>query len=85
VLDKYFGSVCELDIIFNFEKAYYILDELILGGEMQVWRFKYFNILNEVSLVQETSKKAVLSYIEQEDKFQEEEIVELALKDIGFL
>ena len=36
VLDKYFGSVCELDIIFNFEKAYYILDELILGGEMQV-------------------------------------------------
>ena len=37
MLDKYFGSVCELDIIFNFEKAYYILDELILGGEMQVW------------------------------------------------
>ena len=42
MLDKYFGSVCELDIIFNYEKAYYILDELILGGEMQVWRFKYF-------------------------------------------
>ena len=39
VLDKYFGSVCELDIIFNFEKAYFILDELILGGEMQVGRF----------------------------------------------
>ena len=39
MLDKYFGSVCELDIIFNFEKAYYILDELILGGEMQVGRF----------------------------------------------
>ena len=36
VLDKYFGSVCELDIIFNFEKAYFILDELILGGELQV-------------------------------------------------
>ena len=59
MLDKYFGSVCELDIIFNFEKAYYILDELILGGEMQVWRFKYFDILNQVYLVQETSKKAV--------------------------
>uniref|UniRef100_A0A8C1WFD0 AP complex subunit sigma n=1 Tax=Cyprinus carpio TaxID=7962 RepID=A0A8C1WFD0_CYPCA len=27
--------VCELDIIFNFEKAYYILDEFILGGEAQ--------------------------------------------------
>ena len=35
VLDKYFGSVCELDIIFNFEKAYFILEELILGGEIQ--------------------------------------------------
>ena len=28
-------QVCELDIIFNFEKAYFILDELVLGGEMQ--------------------------------------------------
>lgn len=35
LLDKYFGSVCELDIIFNFEKAYFILDELIIGGEVQ--------------------------------------------------
>jgi len=68
VLDKYFGSVCELDIIFNFEKAYFILDELILGGEMQ-----------------ETSKKAVLTQIEMADKYQEEEIVELALKDIGLI
>jgi len=35
VLDKYFGSVCELDIIFNFEKAYFILDEFLLAGEVQ--------------------------------------------------
>jgi len=34
-LDKYFGNVCELDLIFNFHKAYFILDELLLGGEMQ--------------------------------------------------
>jgi AP-1 complex subunit sigma 1/2 len=27
--------VCELDIIFNFEKAYYMLDELLVGGELQ--------------------------------------------------
>ena len=32
---RYFGSVCELDIIFNFEKAYFILDELMIGGEVQ--------------------------------------------------
>ncbi|XP_077578190.1 AP-1 complex subunit sigma-3a isoform X1 [Stigmatopora nigra] len=35
LLDNYFGNVCELDIIFNFEKAYYILDEFLMGGEVQ--------------------------------------------------
>ncbi|KAM3616760.1 uncharacterized protein V6R79_022762 [Siganus canaliculatus] len=35
LLDKYFGNVCELDIIFNFEKAYFILDEFLMGGEVQ--------------------------------------------------
>lgn len=30
-----FWQVCELDIIFNFEKAYFILDEFIIGGEVQ--------------------------------------------------
>lgn len=35
LLDKYFGSVCELDIIFNYEKALFMLDELLLGGEIQ--------------------------------------------------
>jgi len=33
VLDMYFGNVCELDLIFNFHKAYYILDELLIAGE----------------------------------------------------
>jgi len=28
-------QVCELDIIFNFEKAHYVLDEFIIGGEVQ--------------------------------------------------
>lgn len=27
--------MCELDIIFNFEKAYFILDEFLMGGEIQ--------------------------------------------------
>ena len=35
ILDMYFGSVCELDIIFNYEKALFMLDELLLGGEIQ--------------------------------------------------
>ncbi len=33
-LDKFFKNVCELDIVFNFSKAYGILDELIVGGEI---------------------------------------------------
>ena len=28
VLDKYFGNVCELDLVFNFHKAFYTLDEV---------------------------------------------------------
>ena len=35
VLDKYFGNVCELDLIFNFHKAYFILDEVFLNGDIQ--------------------------------------------------
>ena len=27
--------MCELDLIFNFHKAYFILDELIIAGELQ--------------------------------------------------
>ena len=33
--NTFFFQVCELDIIFNFEKAYFMLDELTLGGEIQ--------------------------------------------------
>ncbi|KAA1130040.1 hypothetical protein PGTUg99_008948 [Puccinia graminis f. sp. tritici] len=32
VLDRYFGN---LDLIFNFQRAYAILDELIIAGELQ--------------------------------------------------
>jgi AP-4 complex subunit sigma-1 len=31
-LDRYFGAVCELDIMFHLEKAHYILDEMIMNG-----------------------------------------------------
>ena len=34
-LDSYFGNVCELDIIFNFQKAYYIIEEILCGGLIQ--------------------------------------------------
>eukprot|EP00968_Pinguiococcus_pyrenoidosus_P025086 scaffold5443_cov291-Pinguiococcus_pyrenoidosus.AAC.19 len=34
-LDRFFGNVCELDLIFNFHKAYFILDEFFIGGHIQ--------------------------------------------------
>ena len=27
-------KVCELDVIFNFEKAHFVWDELVIGGEL---------------------------------------------------
>jgi len=31
-LDKHFENVCELDIMFNLEKAHFIIDEMIMNG-----------------------------------------------------
>eukprot|EP00727_Mastigamoeba_balamuthi_P010940 m51a1_g6469 Adaptor protein complex 1 (AP-1), sigma subunit A (162) ;mRNA; r:63086-64468 len=35
VLDKYFGNVTELDLIYDFSRAYIVLDELLIAGEQQ--------------------------------------------------
>ena len=56
LLDRYFGNVCELDIIFNFHAAYFLLDEIIIGGH-----------------IQETSKKAILKKISQQDLLLDEQ------------
>lgn len=33
-MDKYFENVCELDIMYNIEKAHYILDEMVMNGQI---------------------------------------------------
>ncbi|XP_021099863.1 AP-1 complex subunit sigma-3 isoform X2 [Heterocephalus glaber] len=49
------SSVCELDIIFNFEKAYFILDEFIIGGEVQETSKKTaVKAIEESDMLQET-------------------------------
>lgn len=35
ILDHYFNNVCELDLVFNFHRVYLILDEFVLGGELE--------------------------------------------------
>ncbi len=34
LLDRYFGNVCELDIIYSYDRCCYVLDELLVGGEV---------------------------------------------------
>ncbi|UKJ90386.1 clathrin-coat assembly protein [Theileria orientalis] len=34
VLDSYYGDVCELDIVYNFNRVHSILDDLVLGGDV---------------------------------------------------
>ena len=47
-LDRYFGNVCELAIIFNFHKAYYIIEEILSGGNIQESdRKEIYKILSE--------------------------------------
>ncbi|XP_039611967.1 AP-1 complex subunit sigma-3a isoform X1 [Polypterus senegalus] len=55
LLDNYFGNVCELDIIFNFEKAYFILDEFLMGGEIQeTSKLSVSKSIEESDMLQET-------------------------------
>lgn len=58
-LDRYFGSVCELDIIFNYHKAYYIIEEILSAGYVQESDKKaILKILqNQDSLLQEEKEE----------------------------
>ena len=31
-MDRYFGNVCELDVMFHLDKVYHILDEMVMNG-----------------------------------------------------
>ena len=56
--------MCELDIIFNFEKAYYMLDELLIAGEIQETSKK--NVLKAIAaqdMLQEVLSMSILILI----------------------
>lgn len=67
-MDKYYGNVCELDIIFNFQKAYFILDELLLAGEMQESSKK--NVLRCISQQDSLEDMEVCGGFLSSDRFQ---------------
>lgn len=49
-LDKFFESVCELDIMFNLEKAHFVLEEMVMNGF--IVETNKANILRPLSLMQ---------------------------------
>ncbi|CAE7259177.1 unnamed protein product [Symbiodinium sp. KB8] len=53
-LDKYFQNVCELDIMFNIDKAHFILNEMVMNGK--VVETNKANIMKPVLLMQKASK-----------------------------
>ncbi|KAK1443310.1 AP complex subunit sigma like protein [Babesia gibsoni] len=34
LLDRYFCNVCELDMVFNVNKSYYLLEEILIDGDI---------------------------------------------------
>lgn len=75
LLDKYFGSVCELDIIFNYEKAYFMLDELLLVRGFRLSSslgLSHYVHSKQGGEMQETSKKNILKAVTTQDLLQEE-------------
>lgn len=56
-------QVCELDIIFNFEKAYFILDEFIIGGEIQETSKKLaVKAIEDSDMLQEVSTQFLMCW-----------------------
>ena len=63
----------ELDIIFNFEKAYFMLDELLIGGEVQGTSKK--NVLKAIAaqdLLQEVGQDQLVNIFYNPSISQEE-------------
>ncbi|EKX73799.1 clathrin coat assembly protein, putative [Theileria equi strain WA] len=53
-MDRYFESVCELDIMFNLEKAHFILNEMVINGK--IVDTNKTNVLYPISLYDCTNK-----------------------------
>ena len=56
-LDKYFESVCELDIMFNLEKAHFILDEMVMNG--CIVETNKANVLKPIALMEKASEENI--------------------------
>lgn len=53
-MDKYFENVCELDIMFNLDKAHFILEEMVTNG--CIMETNKANVLKPILLLEKVSK-----------------------------
>uniref|UniRef100_A0A7S1C3U2 AP complex subunit sigma n=1 Tax=Bicosoecida sp. CB-2014 TaxID=1486930 RepID=A0A7S1C3U2_9STRA len=53
-LDKYFENVCELDIMFNLEKAHFILNEMLMNG--CIVETNKANVLRPIHLLEKATR-----------------------------
>ena len=83
-MDKYFGSVCELDIIFNFEKAYFVLDEYLLAGNLQESSTKkvFFLVFQKFWTFFQILK-AINEADQMQEEDQEQEVTRSILEEFG--
>ena len=78
--------MCELDIIFNFEKAYFVLDEYLLAGNLQESSTKkasfsffsktFFKIFFQIL-------KAINEADQMQEEDQEQEVTRSILEEFG--
>ncbi|XP_057494713.1 AP-3 complex subunit sigma [Actinidia eriantha] len=60
-LDKCFSNVCEVDIIFNFNKVHTILDEIVLGGQvLETSSSEVMKAVEEISKLEKASNSISL-------------------------
>ena len=53
-IDQYFENVCELDIVMRLDKTHFILNEMVMNG--QIVETNRTNILNAVALLNNSDK-----------------------------
>eukprot|EP00565_Helicotheca_tamesis_P008989 CAMPEP_0185724808 /NCGR_PEP_ID=MMETSP1171-20130828/1186_1 /TAXON_ID=374046 /ORGANISM="Helicotheca tamensis, Strain CCMP826" /LENGTH=137 /DNA_ID=CAMNT_0028392741 /DNA_START=129 /DNA_END=542 /DNA_ORIENTATION=- len=54
-MDKWAGSICELDIMYQLEQVHFLLDEMVMNG--YVVETNKMNILRPLDLIERESKK----------------------------
>jgi len=54
-MDKWAGSICELDIMYQLEQVHFIVDEMVMNG--QILETNRSNVLRPIDLMEREGKK----------------------------